>query len=415
MKNVLFTERALTNGTVINNRFVKAAMNEAMGDRHFQPKKEVAHLYETWAKGGAGLLITGNVMVDPNCLAEPGNIVFNEESDMAKLRAWARAGQVNQTKTMVQINHPGKQAPKSVATAPVSPSAIPIEGDLGQFFYPPRELSRAGIKEIVDQFAVAAQVSQQAGFDGVEIHAAHGYLINQFLSPYDNRRTDEYGGNIDNRMRFLKEIYQAMRDRVGATYPIGLKINSSDFKDGGFSEEDSLYVIQQMDGLGIDFVEISGGSYENPKMMQGQKGDQLPFAAYSRKIKQLIHAPIILTGGIRTEETMRDVIDEGYADFVGLARPLAIEPALPNHIASKQYKTVETKRLTTGFASLDKKVGPIIGIVYYQMLMQAVGKGKQPKVTRNAWKPLLHALLSQGSAILSPQRVKKENEDGNKM
>lgn len=409
MEKVLFTKQTLKNGVMIKNRFVKAAMNEAMGDKHFQPKKEVIRLYKTWSNGGTGLIITGNVMVDSNYLAEPGNIVFNEHADKELLKAWAKAGQMNETKIVVQINHPGKQAPKTVSKIPVAPSDIPIEGEIGKMFNPPRALTISEIKKIIQQFAVAAKVSQEAGFDGVEIHAAHGYLISQFLSPYDNRRTDEYGGNLDNRMRFLKEIYLVMREKVGESYPIGLKINSSDFKEGGFSEEDSLYVIQEMDALGIDFVEISGGSYENPKMSQEQKNNQVIFAEYSKKIKHLIQTPVIVTGGIRTVESMVELINDGFSDFIGLARPLALEPKLPNLIEAQHVSSIQTKRLTTGFKKLDKKVGSLIGLVYYQMLMQKIGQGKKTKTTTNAWKPLFHAVIHQGLAVLSPQRAKKEN------
>lgn len=409
MTNILFTKQRLKNGLEIKNRFFKAAMNEAMGTKYLQPKKEVIHLYETWAKGGVGLLITGNVMVDPSALAEPGNVVFNENSDMSILKQWAKAGKVSGAKIMVQMNHPGKQAPKTVSKQPVAPSAVRIEGDLGKLFNSPKALSVAEIKDLVKKFAMAAKVAKEAGFDGVEIHGAHGYLINQFLSPYDNRREDEYGGSIDNRMRFLAEIYIAIRQATGDDFAIGLKINSSDFKEGGFSEEESMYVIQKMDAMGIDFVEISGGSYENPKMNEStsKEKDSVFFANYSQKVKAQIQAPVIVTGGIRREESMVELMEGGYADFVGLARPLAIEPSLVNQIKEGRYQVIETKRLSTGIQSLDKKLGGLIGLVYYQMLMQKYGKGLRPKLSKNAWPALIHALTHQGMAILSPQRVKR--------
>lgn len=413
MSSILFTQQSLKSGLNIKNRFVKAAMNEAMGTKHLQPKKEIVHLYEQWAKGGTGLIITGNVMVDPNYLAEPGNIVLDENSDKELLKQWAKAGQFNGSKIMVQINHPGKQAPKTVSKYPVAPSAIPIQGEIGNLFNHPRELSTLEIKKLTKQFATAAKIAKETGFDGVEIHAAHGYLINQFLSPYDNRRQDEYGGSIDNRMRFLREIYLAMREVTGTEFVIGLKINSSDFKEGGFSEKDSMYVVQKMDEAGIDFIEISGGSYENPKMNEStsKNKNNVFFANYSKRIREKINASVIVTGGIRTVDSMVDLIENGYSDFVGLARPLAIEPNIPNLIVEKHYQTIETKRLSTGIKSLDKKLGGLIGLVYYQLLMQTYAEGRKPQITQNAWPALIYSVWHQGLVALFPQRAKEKNNE----
>lgn len=233
MNDILFTPQTLTNGVILKNRFVKPAMNEAMGTKHFQPKKEIVTLYKTWAEGGTGLIITGNVMVDSHYIAEPGNIVFDEHSDMNILRAWAQAGKINGAKIIVQMNHPGKQAPKTVSKEPLAPSAVPIDGELGSFFNTPRAMTHTEVKELVASFVRTAEIAYRAGFDGVEIHAAHGYLLNQFLSPWDNRREDEYGGNIENRMRVIVEIYEGIRAHTPADFIVGIKINSSDFKEGG--------------------------------------------------------------------------------------------------------------------------------------------------------------------------------------
>lgn len=398
----LFHPFTLPNGTVIKNRVVKAAMNEAMGDKYCQPQKEIVQLYRTWAQGGAGLILTGNVMISPDALAEPSNIVFNQQSDMTILREWAQAGKGNDTQIMVQINHPGRQAPKTVAKQPLAPSAVAIEGSIGDFFNKPKAMSQEDIYQVVEQFAVAAEVAKQAGFSGVEIHAAHGYLINQFLSSHTNRRTDSYGGTIEGRMQFLVEVYQAMRQKVGTDFPIGLKLNSPEGPD--FTEEEGFVVIDKLVSLGVDFLEISGGSYEKPTMNADHHA--VFFADFSQKVKERVTVPVIVTGGIRALEAMEEVIENGIADFVGLGRPMAIQPDIPNRITAGTYETVATQRLSTGVKSIDKKMGSLLGLVYYQMLMQRIAKGKAPKAMRNAWPALLHAVYHQGLAVLSPQRAK---------
>ncbi|WP_279403840.1 oxidoreductase [Secundilactobacillus kimchicus] len=266
-----------------------------MGDAQYRPTQELVNLYGKWAEGGTGLLITGNVMVDANARGELGNVVIEDDRNLDRLKAWAAAGQKNGAQTWVQLNHPGRQAPKTVSKQPVAPSAVPLTGPNAFGFNPPRALTKAEIKAIVNRFAVAADVVQRAGFGGVEIHAAHGYLLNQFLSPLANRRTDEYGGSLENRMRILKEIYQAMRARVGAQFPIALKINSSDYVSGGFSEEDSIEVIHAMADLGVDLIEISGGNYESP-VMQATTNKGAFFVDFAAKAKAGIETPIMVTG-----------------------------------------------------------------------------------------------------------------------
>lgn len=168
-------------------------MSETMGDAQYRPTQELVNLYGKWAEGGTGLLITGNVMVDANARGELGNVVIEDDRNLDRLKAWAAAGQKNGAQTWVQLNHPGRQAPKTVSKQPVALSAVPLTGPNAFGFNPPRALTKAEIKAIINRFVVAADVVQRAGFGGVEIHAAHGYLMNQFLSPLANRRTDEYG------------------------------------------------------------------------------------------------------------------------------------------------------------------------------------------------------------------------------
>lgn len=407
-ENLLFTPITLPNGTTIKNRFFKSAMSEGMGTRDFQPKKNIATLYQRWAEGGTGLIITGNIMVDPKGTAEPGNIVFDKNSNMEILKNWANQGQQHGAKVMVQLNHPGKQAPKTVSKQTVAPSAVPLGNGLNKLFSTPRALTTSEVEELVQKFVTSAKVAKEAGFSGVQIHAAHGYLISQFLSPHDNRRTDKYGGSLENRMRFVKEIYLGMREELGKDFTIGIKINSTDFKEDGLTEEDSLKTIIELANLGLDFVEISGGTYERPAMMgaTSKSTNQVFFAEYSKKLKQKIEIPVVVTGGIRSINAMNTLLNDNTTDFIGIARPLTIDPNIPNKIKQGTYTIVETTRVSTGVKKLDKIFGSLLGIVYYQVLMQNIAKGKEPKATKNAWPSLIQAVYHQGLAVLFPQRAK---------
>ena len=407
-ENLLFTPITLPNGTTIKNRFFKSAMSEGMGTRDFQPKKNIATLYKRWAEGGTGLIITGNIMVDPKGTAEPGNIVFDKNSNMEILKDWAKQGQQHGAKVMVQLNHPGKQVPKTIAKETVAPSTIPLGNGLNKLFSTPRALTTSEVEELVQKFVTSAKVAKEAGFSGVQIHAAHGYLISQFLSPHDNRRTDKYGGSLENRMRFLKEIYLGMREELGKDFTTGIKINSTDFKEDGLTEEDSLKTIIELANLGLDFVEISGGTYERPAMMgaTSKSTNQVFFAEYSKKLKQKIEIPVVVTGGIRSINAMNTLLNDNTTDFIGIARPLTIDPNIPNKIKQGTYTIVETTRVSTGVKKLDKIFGSLLGIVYYQVLMQNIAKGKEPKATKNAWPSLIQAVYNQGLAVLFPQRAK---------
>lgn len=401
----IFDSLTLKTNTTIKNRFVKAAMSETLGDSKYQPTEQTISLYQAWANGGTGLLITGNVMVDRNARGEFGNIVVDHNQNYNLLKKWAQAGTTNDTKIFLQLNHPGKQSPKTITKQPVAPSAVPMTGSNSFAFNSPRALSHAEIKQIIAKFVDAAVIAQQTGFSGVEIHAAHGYLLNQFLSPHDNQRSDEYGGSLENRMRVITEIYQGIREKVGRNFPIALKINSSDFRPDGFSEEDSLKVIQKMDQLGIDLIEISGGNYENPKMQGIGKGAF--FIDYAQKVKQTIKTPIIVTGGFNTANGMESAIQNNETDFIGLARPLVMVPDLPNQLKWGNFTSVKLNHLTTGSKKLDKKVGSLIGLSFYQQQMSRIAEGKKVQPTTNAWCALLFSLRHQGLSALMPQRNKE--------
>lgn len=393
----------LPGGAVIKNRFFKSAMSEAMADRSNSPNLLHIELYRKWAEGGTGIVVTGNVMVDRGALGEPGNVAIEDRRNMEQLQQWAQAGTQFGTHLWMQINHPGKQSPRTMSKQPVAPSAIPMGGSYGRAFKAPRELANAEVKAIVKRFVTTARIAKEAGFTGVQIHGAHGYLVNQFLSPADNRRTDEYGGSRENRMRFLIEIYDGMRGALGADFPIGLKLNSSDFKEGGFTEEDSLAVIEKMARRGIDLIEISGGNYENPKM-SADDGGEVFFLKYAERIRSLVDVPIVVTGGFRSQAGMEEALTAGKTSMIGIARPMALVPDIPNRILEGRYDTVNTQRLTTGFPSLDRKLGAMIGLSYYEQQMERIARGKPVKLHTNGWDPLLHTLREQGIAAFMPRR-----------
>lgn len=402
---MLFQPFHFKNGTTAKNRLFKSAMEEHLA-KHNQPTTQLVRLYDTWAKGGAGVLVTGNVMVAENGKGAINDIVLTDERSLNTLKAWAKAGTQNDTLLIMQINHAGKQSPKVINPTPVAPSAVALQGMDG-FINPPRELSENEIEMLIRQFAHAAQIAEKAGFSGVQIHGAHGYLINQFLSPHHNRRTDKWGGNLENRMRFLVAIYQAIRAVVQPEFLVGLKLNSADFQKGGFDENDSIQVVQKMSELGIDFIEISGGNYESPAMLTTKTSTQKReafFLDYAEKARAVSQVPLIITGGFRSQQAMNDALQSGHLDLVGVARPFALLPDLPNQMQNGTYQTITTHRIQTGCKAVDDKLGSVLEMDWYMAQMALIGNGKQPNPQLSAWQVLLKTLWVNGKAGLSTGR-----------
>ena len=402
---MLFQSFTFTNGKIAKNRFFKSAMEEQLA-KHNQPTQTLVHLYDTWAKGGIGISVTGNVMVAENGKGSINDVVITDERSMDTLKAWAKAGTQNDTLLIMQINHAGKQSPKVINPVPVAPSAVALKGMDG-FINPPRALADNEIETIIQQFIQTAKIAEQAGFSGVQIHGAHGYLVSQFLSPHHNQRTDKWGGSLENRMRFLVEIYQGIRAVVRPEFLVGLKLNSADFQKGGFDETDSIQVVQKMSELGIDFIEISGGNYESPEMLTAKastKQREAFFIDYAEKARAVSQVPLIITGGFRSEQAMNDALNSGHLDFIGIARPLALMPDLPNKIKNGTYQTITTERIKTGFAPVDKKLGAVLEMDWYMYQMALIGQGKQPNPKLSPWKVLLKTLWENGKAGLSTGR-----------
>lgn len=324
----------LPNGSTLKNRLAKAAMEENMADADQAPSEQLLRLYQAWADGGAGLLISGNVMVDGRAMTGPGGVVLEDELQMAKFQRWARIGQSGGAQFWLQINHPGRQMQANLGQQTWAPSAVPLSlGKLSKRFATPQAMTPEVIAEVVRRFARTAALAEQAGFSGVQIHAAHGYLLSQFLSPLSNQRTDQWGGSLENRARLLLDIVKAVKVRVSAGFAVAVKLNSADFQRGGFTAADARSVVELLNGTGVDLVELSGGSYEAPAM-QGEARDgrtlarEAYFLEFARDIQTVAHMPVMVTGGIRRLPVAESVVHSGVA-VVGMGTALALEPGLP--------------------------------------------------------------------------------------
>jgi 2,4-dienoyl-CoA reductase-like NADH-dependent reductase (Old Yellow Enzyme family) len=395
-------------GVVLKNRLCKSAMSENLAPADHGPDERFCRLYETWALGGVGLGITGNVMVDETALGEPNNVVIADDRHIKRLHSWASAGTQNNTQLWVQLNHPGKQVPKSLSRVPVAPSAIPFSGKLAPFFNPPRELTTAEIETIIHRFANAAGIVKEAGFTGVQIHGAHGYLVSQFLSPRHNQRRDAWGGSLENRMRFLLEIYRAIRAAVGPLFPVGIKLNSSDFSRDGFTEEESAAVVISLAAEGIDLVEISGGTYEKP-VMSGREHPkrvlthEAYFISHAENIRRTVDIPLVITGGFRTARGMASAIRQNGVDLVGLARPLAIDPHLPEKIFSGMDYVSPVKPLLTGVSYIDKL--PLLEVTWYEQQLAFLAGGQSSRPDRSVWLSLGQTLFENGLEVFRRRRA----------
>lgn len=350
MTSSLTKPLSLPNGGALKNRIAKAAMTEGLGDDYNRATARHATLYRRWAEGGAGMLLTGNVMVDRRFLERPGNVAIDgpqSDEQLDALKRWSGAARQAGADIWMQISHSGRQTPKIVSKQPVAPSAVNLALPGGQFA-PPRALGADEIEEVIRRFAHAASVAKRTGFTGVQIHAAHGYLISEFLNPLVNRRDDEWGGSLDNRARLLMRVIREVRAQVGSGFAVSVKLNSSDFQKGGFAPEDSLTVAQWLNDAGVDLLEISGGSYEQPAMMdlegvevqyeENKRASTIAreayFLSYAEEIRKVAKMPLMVTGGFRSRAGMEAAIDFGACDLCGVARPLCVDPDVPKKLLS---------------------------------------------------------------------------------
>ena len=370
-------------GVEIKNRICKGAMTEGLADAQNRATSHHVNLYDRWSSGGAGILLTGNVQVDHRFLERPGNVVIEGQQtneQLSRLISYAEAGTKNDTHLWMQISHAGRQTPAAVAETPVAPSEVQLQMP-GAQFGKPRALSHEEIQDIIQKFAHCANIAQDTGFTGVQIHGAHGYLISEFLSPDINLREDEWGGTLEKRAKFLIETVRSVRKAVGVNFPVSLKLNSADFQKGGFSHEDAIQVATWLNEEGLDLLEISGGTYEQPHLVGIDMGlnperaekrrestiaREAYFLDYAKDIRTIFNGPLMVTGGFRSTKGMNNALNENACDVIGIARPFCIDPDIANKLLSNNVSetpTLEkTMQLGPGWLGLNSPFSVIKGI-----------------------------------------------------
>ncbi|MEO1553302.1 MAG: NADH:flavin oxidoreductase/NADH oxidase family protein [Pseudomonadota bacterium] len=377
MPIIINTPLTLPSGVELPNRLVKAAMTERLANSKNEVTDRHVRLYKAWGDGGIGLQITGNVLVDRRNLEAPGNVVIdgapsNEHAVM--LGKWAEACKAGGGKVVMQLSHAGRQTQKMVNPEPDAPSAVAVDLPGGQFGTP-RAMTGDDIKRLIEKYAIATRAARAAGFDGVQIHAAHGYLMSQFLSPLTNQRQDVWGGPLENRARLLLEVIKAAGAESGPNFGVSVKLNSTDFQKGGFSQADSTTVIGMLNDHGLDFVEISGGNYEQPKMMDMEglkpvhddgardstKKREAYFLDYANEVQAVAKMPLMVTGGFRTVDGMNAALAGGEADLIGLGRPLCVDVDAPAQLLSGTLaelpKWEKTLRIGPGIFGPNSSIG----------------------------------------------------------
>jgi 2,4-dienoyl-CoA reductase-like NADH-dependent reductase (Old Yellow Enzyme family) len=347
MKSLLGTPLTLPCGAILANRIVKAATSEGLADSRNRATSRLATLYARWGQSGAGLLLSGNIQVDRGHLERPGNVVLDSDDGLDALSQVASAGRSGGSHFWAQLSHPGRQVSDLINPEPLSPSAVDIDlpRGLGFSFATPREMTGPEIAKTVAQFAAAAGRAKRAGFSGVQFHAAHGYLISQFLSPLSNTRADHWGGSLENRSRFLLAVLAAGREAVGAAFPIGIKLNASDFQKGGFSSAECIQLVSELNATSLDLIELSGGSLEQPKVVgitfkeegvDGRRDSTIKREAYFLEFAAAVRAvasmPVLVTGGFRTASAMIAAIEDGELDLIGMARPFIADPTIAERL-----------------------------------------------------------------------------------
>lgn len=381
-----FEALQLPNGQVISNRIAKAAMEENMADLNQAPSPELKQLYKTWAEGEPGLLLTGNVMIDRRAMTGPGGVALENEQHLGSFREWADVARAKGVHFWVQLSHPGRQTMANLGQQALAPSAIALDlGSFSRMFAKPRAMTEDDIQDVIQRFATSARLAEKAGFTGVQIHGAHGYLLSQFLSPLSNHRTDRWGGSLENRARLLLEVIHAVRASVSPSFCVAVKLNSADFQRGGFDAADARAVVEMLNPLPIDLLELSGGSYEAPAM-QGEARDgrtlarEAYFLEFAEELATIARMPLMVTGGIRRLPVVQQVLDSGIA-MAGIATALTLEPQLIKHWRegrdlNPQLKPISWKR---------KPLAALATLAVVRDQMRRLSRGRLPNAKIAPW------------------------------
>ncbi|MBH0047389.1 NADH:flavin oxidoreductase/NADH oxidase family protein [Pseudoalteromonas sp. NZS11_1] len=380
MRNPVFTSFTLPSGLVLKNRIAKAAMEENLAQEDQTPSQALKNVYSAWAKGGTGLIITGNVMVDHLAMTGPGGLVLEQSTDITAFAELARLSKQNNCKVVMQINHPGRQVFKKMGGKAISASSVALNmGKHSHLFGVPKAMTQTDIDDVITRFTQTALQAEKAGFNGVQIHAAHGYLLAQFLSPLTNKRDDKWGGSLQNRARLLLEITRSIKAACSPTLSVSVKLNSADFQRGGFEPSDAQVVVDLLNELNVDFVELSGGSYEAPAM-QGKTGDERTlareayFLEFAKAISHRSSIPIMTTGGVSRLSIANNVIESGVA-IVGIATALAYQPNLPNKWQNEPLQLAVLPSVTWQ----DKTLAGLATMALVKRQIRRLGQGKPVK------------------------------------
>ena len=389
--NLLDRPLELPCGAVIKNRLMKSAMSDSLADGEGNPTDAQSRLYERWAEGGIGLSIIGEVQVDPRFPEKPGNLVLSEHSNLKDLQMLTSRASINDAHIWPQLGHAGGLA-YTPLSQPKGPSPLKI-----------REFECAGMSEeevslLPDVYARAANIAKKAGFSGVQIHAGHGFLLSQFLSPLFNHRKDQYGGSIEARSKVIIEIIKKVRCAVGETFPIGIKMNSSDQLEGGLTQDDALEVIRILNKTSIDLIEISGGSYFPGAKSSSDSVSSGPyFIDFAVKAKKLTNIPLVVTGGFKTYEQVIDALSLNAADAIGLGRTLVLKPDLPN-------EWIEGESVTPNFPKF--KSPPQGGVTaWYTMLLTALSHDNEKEFNLDLL-PAIQSYENRDKARISKWQAK---------
>lgn len=411
-------------GQVLPNRLAKAAMTEGLGDPFNRATAKHVRLYERWARGGLGLLLSGNIQIDRRHLERPGNVVIEgvqSAEAMAALKAWVAAARSGGAQFWAQVSHAGRQTPKAVNANPSAPSAVKLGLPGGQFGEP-RAMTGDEVRDVIVRFGHVAGVLREAGFTGMQVHAAHGYLLSEFLSPRVNQRTDEWGGSLENRARLLLEVVKAVRKHAGADFAVSVKLNSADFQKGGFTNEECLQVVRWLNEAGIDLLEVSGGTYEQPKMAgvdglepvytenvaASTRAREAYFIDYAAAIAKVAKMPLMVTGGFRTRLGMEEALASGACSVVGVGRPLCGDPLAVKRLMTGEIASLpayeKTLRLGPGVFGphsslfLFKAINGWGSQGWYCLQLLRMGDGLDPDLRMGVLKALTSYMSNEAQA-----------------